>query len=59
MKTIYIAIAIFIAVTLIGTVLGTTHKGAVHIVAPVVSSVITSFLFIVFLKWEDKLEGAE
>ncbi|SFE60817.1 hypothetical protein [Alteribacillus iranensis] len=59
MKTIYLAIAALIAITLVGSMLGSSHSGAVHIIAPVVGSIITSFLFVLFLKWEDRMTEAD
>ncbi|WP_240376123.1 hypothetical protein [Bacillus piscicola] len=60
MKIPVIAVIVFIAVTLIGTLLGSDgHGGTAALIAPVIGSIVTSLIFLSLLKWESTQERPE
>ncbi|SDI03288.1 hypothetical protein SAMN05192534_11912 [Alteribacillus persepolensis] len=55
MKASFIGAVLFVIVTAIGSVLGSTNPDPADVIAPIVSSILSIVLYFGFMKWEDKL----
>ncbi|MFZ4451799.1 hypothetical protein [Salibacterium aidingense] len=54
MKACMIAAVLFIAVTIIGSMLGATNPEADDIIAPAAGSMVTSAIFLGLMTWENR-----